>query len=166
MLGLLTPTEGEILIMGRPIYKVGLEAWRERLGAVMQEDQLFAGNIAENIAFFAPVIDMERVKESARLAAVEKDVLAMSMGWQTLIGDMGAALSGGQKQRILLARALYKQPSILLLDEATSHLDTKNERLVNEAICKLQLTKVVIAHRAETIKMADRIFELPYHQKE
>ncbi|MBY0572584.1 MAG: ATP-binding cassette domain-containing protein, partial [Undibacterium sp.] len=163
MLGLLIPTEGEILIMGRPLMSIGLEAWREKLGAVMQDDQLFAGTIAENISFFAPVMDMEKVQECARLAAVEQDILAMTMGWQTLIGDMGAVLSGGQKQRVLLARALYKEPSILLLDEATSHLDTNNERLVNEGIRELKVTKVVIAHRAETIDMADRKIELPSH---
>jgi ATP-binding cassette subfamily B protein RaxB len=82
------------------------------------------------------------------------------MTWQTLIGDMGAALSGGQKQRLLLARALYKQPSILLLDEATSHLDVERERLVNDAIRALSVTKIVIAHRQETINMADRIITL------
>jgi len=126
----------------------------------MQDDQLFAGSIAENIAFFAPTIDFKRVEECARLAAIESDILEMPMTWHTLIGDMGAALSGGQKQRVLLARALYKEPNILLLDEATSHLDVARERLVNEAICALKVTKVVIAHRQETINMADRIISL------
>lgn len=160
MLGLLTPTEGEILIMGKPLSAIGLSAWRDKLGAVMQDDQLFAGTIAENIAFFAPETDMQRVQECARIAAIEADILAMPMSWQTLIGDMGSALSGGQKQRLLLARALYKQPDILLLDEATSHLDSKRERLVNDAIKNLKLTKVVIAHRQETIDMADRKIDL------
>jgi ATP-binding cassette subfamily B protein RaxB len=92
---------------------------------------------------------------------VEEDILAMPMQWQTLIGDMGAALSGGQKQRLLLARALYKQPDILFLDEATSHLDVGCERLVNEAVSALKLTKVVIAHRPDTIRMAGRVIALP-----
>jgi ATP-binding cassette subfamily B protein RaxB len=79
------------------------------------------------------------------------------MGYQTLIGDMGAALSGGQKQRVILARALYKQPSILFLDEATSHLDVDSERAVNEAVRRLKLTKILIAHRPETIVSAERV---------
>jgi ATP-binding cassette subfamily B protein RaxB len=160
LLGLLQPTEGQVFVMGQPLNAIGLSAWRDSLGAVMQDDQLFAGTIAENIAFFAPNIDLQRVKECAQLAAVESDILAMPMTWQTLIGDMGAALSGGQKQRLLLARALYKQPSILLLDEATSHLDVERERLVNDAIRALSVTKIVIAHRQETINMADRIIAL------
>lgn len=160
MLGLLQPTEGEILVMGRPLNAVGLTAWRECLGAVMQEDQLFAGTVAENIAFGDPELDLERVQHCARLAAIHEDVLAMPMGWQTLIGDMGAAISGGQKQRLLLARALYKQPRVLFLDEATSHLDAQRELQVNEAIQSLRLTRVVIAHRQETIERAGRVIRL------
>ncbi|MEC5160713.1 MULTISPECIES: peptidase domain-containing ABC transporter [unclassified Janthinobacterium] len=160
MLGLLTPTEGEVLVMGRPLAAVGLQAWRARLGAVMQDDQLLAGTIADNIAFFSSPPDLERVGACARMAAVEADVLAMPMAWQTLIGDMGAALSGGQKQRLLLARALYKRPDILFLDEATSHLDVGCERLVNESVSALKLTKVVIAHRPDTIRMAGRVITL------
>lgn len=159
-LGLVQPTEGEILVMGRPLGAVGLRAWRECLSAVMQEDQLFAGTIAENIAFADAVLDMDRVQYCARLAAVEADVLAMPMGWQTFIGDMGAAISGGQKQRLLLARALYKKPRVLFLDEATSHLDTQGELQVNEAIQALRLTHVVIAHRQEAIECADRVIRL------
>jgi ATP-binding cassette subfamily B protein RaxB len=94
------------------------------------------------------------------MAAVEADVLAMPMAWQTLIGDMGAALSGGQKQRLLLARALYKEPDILFLDEATSHLDVACEQLVNDSVAALKLTKVVIAHRPDTIRMAGRVITL------
>ena len=79
------------------------------------------------------------------------------MGYNTMVGDMGAALSGGQKQRILLARALYKRPKLLLLDEATSHLDIDNERKVNEALKNLSVTRIIIAHRPETISSADRV---------
>ncbi len=90
-------------------------------------------------------------------ASVHDDVMRMPMGYQTLIGDMGAALSGGQKQRVILARALYKRPSILFLDEATSHLDVDSERAVNEAVRQLKLTKILIAHRPETIVSAERV---------
>lgn len=160
MLGLLAPTDGEILVMGTPLAEVGVQAWRARLGAVMQDDQLLAGTIAENIAFFDKPVNQARVLECARMAAVEDDVLAMPMQWNTSIGDMGSVLSGGQKQRLLLARALYKQPDILFLDEATSHLDVRCERLVNEAVSALKLTKVVIAHRPDTIRMAERVISL------
>ncbi|UTH74971.1 peptidase domain-containing ABC transporter [Chromobacterium sp. IIBBL 290-4] len=157
MLGLLKPSQGEVLVDGVPMQSLGLKQWRSRLGAVMQEDQLFAGSIAENIAFSANSPDMERVQVAARMAAVHQDVLAMPMAYQTLIGDMGAVLSGGQKQRLLLARALHKRPSILFLDEATSHLDVENEYRVNQSLRDLPLTRVVIAHRPETIAMADRV---------
>ena len=79
------------------------------------------------------------------------------MGYHGLIGDMGSSLSGGQKQRIILARALYRQPKLLFLDEATSHLDVGNEQLVNTAIRRLQVTRVIVAHRPETIASADRV---------
>jgi ATP-binding cassette subfamily B protein RaxB len=157
---LLQPSEGEITIDGKRLEQVGLADYRDRLGVVMQDDQLFAGSIAENIAFFADIIDQERVEECARLAAVHDAISQMPMGYATLIGDMGAALSGGQKQRILIARALYKRPSILLLDEATSHLDVAREHAVNEAISKSHLTRIIVAHRPETIASADRVIVL------
>jgi ATP-binding cassette subfamily B protein RaxB len=160
LLGLLEPEEGGIRIGGVDIRKYGLEAYRNLFGAVMQEDQLFSGSISDNITFFDPNPDLSRGELAARQAAVHEEVLAMPMGYETLIGDMGSALSGGQKQRLLLARALYRQPKYLLLDEATSHLDIFNEEKVNAAIRDLQITRIVIAHRPETIVSADRIFTL------
>lgn len=157
---MLKPTTGEIRIGGISLAHIGQHAYREMIGAVLQEDRLFAGSIAENISFFDPVTDMQRVKECAQIAAIKDDIQSMPMQYQTLVGDMGAALSGGQKQRLFLARALYRQPRILFLDEATSHLDTRRERSVNEAIKALELTRIVIAHREETIAMADRIISL------
>ena len=94
------------------------------------------------------------------MAAIHDEIMAMPMTYNTLIGDMGTALSGGQKQRILLARALYKRPSILFLDEATSHLDIAREAMVNTAIRSLKVTRVIVAHRKETIASADRVVEL------
>ena len=94
------------------------------------------------------------------MAAVHQDIEQMPMGYNSLIGDMGSALSGGQKQRILLARALYRQPRILFMDEATSHLDTKTESYVSNAIKNLNITRIVIAHRPETIASVDRVIEL------
>jgi ATP-binding cassette, subfamily B, bacterial CvaB/MchF/RaxB len=139
---------------------LSMAQYRNLIGTVMQDDQLFSGSIADNIAFFDPQPNTERVETCARLAAIHDDILDMPMGYQTLIGDMGTVLSGGQKQRVLLARALYKQPRILLLDEATSHLDVTRERQVSEAISYMRLTRIIVAHRRETVATADRIFRL------
>jgi len=157
MLGLRPFKEGQVLVGGQPLSKLGLSHLRNMVGTVMQDDALFAGSIADNIAFFDQQVDMAWVEECARKAAVYEDIVAMPMGFNTLIGDMGAALSGGQKQRILLARALYKKPKILFLDEATSHLDVAREAMVNEAIQALDMTRVIIAHRPETIASAKRV---------
>jgi len=158
--GLLQPTKGEILINGEPIKRIGLEAYRNMLGVVLQDDQLFAGSISENISFFSDGPDQGRIEACAILASVHDDIAAMPMGFGTLIGDMGTVLSGGQKQRVLIARALYRRPGILLLDEATSHLDVKREREVNEALRYVRATRLVIAHRPETIRAADRIIPI------
>jgi ATP-binding cassette subfamily B protein RaxB len=157
MLGLLKPVEGEIRVGGQTLGRVGLRRYRGMLGAVMQEDQLFAGSLADNIALFDPEVDQDRIESSARMAAVHDDIAVMPMAYNTLIGDMGTSLSGGQKQRVLLARALYRQPKLLFLDEATSHLDVERERQVNDAVKQLKVTRVIIAHRPETIQSADRV---------
>ncbi|OLI39524.1 ABC transporter, partial [Xanthomonas oryzae pv. oryzae] len=162
LLGLLTPSEGTIRIGGHDLHKLGPRNVRAMIGVVMQDDQLFAGSIADNIGFFDTDFDLERIKAAAQLAAVHEDIAAMPMGYHSLIGDMGSSLSGGQKQRIILARALYRQPKLLFLDEATSHLDVTRERLVNEAVKHLQLTKVIVAHRPETIASADRILVMEH----
>ncbi|MCC8471908.1 peptidase domain-containing ABC transporter [Xanthomonas phaseoli] len=160
LLGLLQPTEGVIRIGGHDLHKIGPRNVRAIVGAVMQDDQLFAGSIADNISFFDQDFDLERIESAARLAAFHEDIAAMPMGYHSLIGDMGSSLSGGQKQRIILARALYRQPKLLFLDEATSHLDVMRERLVNEAVKQLKVTKVIVAHRPETIASADRVIVL------
>jgi len=158
--GLLQPASGEVLLNGEPLSRVGIENYRAMLGVVMQDDQLFAGSIADNICFFAEKPDQGRIEECARLAAIHNDIVAMPMAYGTLIGDMGTVLSGGQKQRVFIARALYRRPSILLLDEATSHLDIDRERAVNEALRSARMTRIVIAHRPETIRAADEVVTL------
>jgi len=160
MAGLLQPTSGEIRIDDEPLARLGLDRHRAMIGVVMQDDQLFAGSIADNVAFFSGQPDRRRVEDCARMAAVHDDIAAMPMGYGTLIGDMGTALSGGQKQRVLIARALYREPALLLLDEATSHLDVGRERAVNEALKTVSMTRVVIAHRLETIRASDRVIAL------
>lgn len=160
VLGVLAPTEGEVFIDGIPIRRLGLAQYRRLIGAVLQDDHLLAGSIAENIAFFDPQPEDRRIEAAARVAAVHEEIHRMPMGYQTLVGDLGTSLSGGQKQRVLLARALYKRPKILVLDEATSHLDVFNERRVNQAIAGLKLTRIVVAHRPETIASAGRVISL------
>jgi ATP-binding cassette subfamily B protein RaxB len=160
MLGIHAPQAGEVLIGGVPLQRLGLTAWRDMIGTVMQDDHLFAGSIADNISFFAPDAEAEWIERCARVAAVHDEIEAMPMGYETLIGDMGASLSGGQRQRILLARALYKRPQVLFLDEATSALDVEREREVNQAIRKLRLTRIIVAHRPETIASASRVVVL------
>jgi ATP-binding cassette subfamily B protein RaxB len=160
MVGLLSAKKGGILIDRIPVGRMGLARYRELIGVVMQDDQLFAGSIADNISFFEEASSQGWVEQCARYAAIHDDIVRMPMGYATLVGDMGTSLSGGQKQRILLARALYKKPRILFLDEATSHLDTVGERLVNAAIKSLGITTVIVAHRPETIAMADRVIDL------
>lgn len=160
LMGVLKPVEGSIHIGAVLLEHVGNDAWRQQVGTVMQDDTLFAGSIAENICFFDPAPEPARIEASARLAAIADDIEAMPMGYQTLVGDMGTVLSGGQKQRVMLARALYKQPQVLVLDEATSHLDIKREAEVNASIAGLNITRIVIAHRPETIGAAQRVIEM------
>lgn len=157
ILGLLAPTEGEILVDNIPLQQLGLRAYRSLIGTVMQDDVLLAGSIMDNICFFENGASLERVQHFARLAAIHDDIAAMPMAYQTLVGDMGSSLSGGQKQRVLLARALYKEPKILALDEATSHLDVRNEARVNSVLAELNLTRIMVAHRPETIAAAERV---------
>ncbi len=156
LLGLLHPTEGKILVNGKTLTRAGMASYRERVGSVMQDDTLFAGSIAENIAFFDPQIDQERVDEAARLAIIHDDIMAMPMAYESLVGDMGSALSGGQKQRVLLARALYRRPQLLVMDEATAHLDAENEARVNASLKAQGVACIIVAHRPSTIATADR----------
>jgi ATP-binding cassette subfamily B protein RaxB len=158
--GLYPASQGEVLLDGQPLSWWGPRAIRSALGVVMQDDELLAGTIAENVAFFDDQIDMERVWQSLGQAAFRDDVQKMPMRAETLIADMGSGLSGGQKQRLLLARAMYRNPRMLILDEATSHLDLQRESQINEALKALRITRIVVAHRQETIAAADRVIVL------
>jgi ATP-binding cassette, subfamily B, bacterial CvaB/MchF/RaxB len=160
LLGTYAPTEGRVLVDGLPLAQVGVDRWRQGVATVMQDDTLFAGSIADNIGFFDPQPDLAWMVECARMAALHDDIERMPMAYQTLVGDMGTVLSGGQKQRLLLARALYKRPQVLILDEATSHLDVESEAQVNAAIAALSVTRIVVAHRPETIRSVQRVVDL------
>ncbi|SDA93675.1 peptidase domain-containing ABC transporter [Sinorhizobium sp. NFACC03] len=160
MAGLIQPTSGQILFDGASLNSIGVANYRNHIGCVLQEDRLFAGSIADNICAFDPAADRNWIKHCARSAAIHDEILLMPMGYETRVGDMGCSLSGGQRQRIILARALYRRPAILLLDEATSHLDETNEAAINGAVRTLPMTRIIVAHRPSTLKMADRIIRL------
>ncbi len=157
-MGLIQPTEGQVVIDGRPLSAFGVRSYRREIAAVMQDDCLLAGSIAENISFFDVDQQMERVRSCASRLGIDKDIDTLPMGYESLIGDMGSVLSMGQRQRVLLARALYKHPKLLFLDEPTANLDPANAELVQELIASLEMTRVVVTHDPDFAKLADRCF--------
>ena len=160
LLGLLEPGAGKIVIDGVPLGPATLSAWRARIGAVMQDDYLLTGTLADNIAFFDPHPDQRAIEHSARLACIHNDIIKMPMSYHSLISDMGAALSSGQRQRILLARAFYRDPDVLFLDEGTANLDPETENRIASVIAKLKITRIVIAHRPALVERADIVIKL------
>ncbi|NIF59341.1 peptidase domain-containing ABC transporter [Enterobacter sp. Ap-916] len=157
ILGIHTPETGDIRTFGVPHTHPHYVQVRQRIGTVLQDDQLFRGSISDNIIFFSEERDQTRMAWCARMALIDADIMAMPMGYQTLVGETGGTLSGGQKQRILLARALYKRPGFLLLDEATSHLDMESEIIISQTLKDSGLAVLLIAHRQETLASADRV---------
>jgi ATP-binding cassette subfamily B protein RaxB len=157
LLGLVEPEAGEVLVDGLPLARFGHRSFHAQVATVLQDDSLFAGSLADNIALFDERIDMDGVVAAASAAAIHEDNVHMPMQYHTLVGDMGSTLSGGQKQRVLLARALYRQPRVLVIDEGTAHLDIGHERQVNAAIAAMGITRIVVAHRRETVEAAGRV---------
>lgn len=160
ILGLYQPSHGKIFYDGLEANKWGLASLRQQMGVVMQDDTLLAGSIAENISLFDEYPDRDRIREVARIASIHDIIEAMPMGYRSLVGDMGNTLSGGQQQRIMLARALYRQPSLLVMDEGTSALDLNTERQINAELKKLSITRIIAAHRPETLAAADKVIAL------
>jgi ATP-binding cassette subfamily B protein RaxB len=158
--GLYEPTEGEVLFDGLSMELLGLDVLRRQMGIVMQEDQLLAGSVAENIALFDPRIDMDRVRECARAALIHDEIMRFPMQYHSLVGDMGTSLSSGQKQRVLMARALYRRPRILILDEGTAHLDPQREAGVREMLRALPITRIIVAHSPAMAELGDRVLEM------
>lgn len=164
LLRLYEPSSGSILIDNHNINNIGLESLRRHVGLVSQDTMLLPGTVAENIGYrdLMSNIDMEKVELAAQIANADEFIRTLPEGYRSQIGPRGSLLSGGQKQRLAIARAVYQKSSILVLDEATSALDSKSELLVRQAVERLMenYTVLVIAHRLETILMADRIFLL------
>ena len=157
---------GQILIDGYDICDVQIKSLRNQLALVPQENILFSGTVASNIAFGQKDYDAEVVEQAARIANAHDFIMALPQGYDTWVGERGVNLSGGQRQRLSIARAVLHNPKILILDEATSALDTESESLVQEALQRLMQgrTVFIIAHRLATIRNSDRIIVLEQGQ--
>jgi len=158
--GLYKATDGSVYIDDICVTEYFPKYITRQIAVVSQSDNLFAGSIAQNISSFDQEFDMNTVYTAAYKARIHDEIVQMPMGYNSLVGDMGSALSGGQKQRILIARALYQNPKVLIMDEGTSNLDLDNEYEINEALSSLSITRIVVAHRPETINTADRIIDI------
>jgi ATP-binding cassette subfamily B protein RaxB len=160
MVGLLGPTDGAVLIDGIMLPVWGERAYRSQVATVMQDDHLLTDSIMQNICFFEEFPDHARIAEAAKHACIHDDIGRMPMGYRTVVGSLGTTLSAGQRQRVLLARALYRQPRLLFIDEGTANLDVDLERRINEMLSKLPITRIHVAHRPQTIALADRVIHL------
>ncbi|HHI88786.1 MAG TPA: peptidase domain-containing ABC transporter [Hellea balneolensis] len=160
LLGLYAPVEGQILIDGQDLATLPTARWRRRIGVVMQDDKLLSGTIADNISFFDPQVDMQKVYKAAMAAQIHEEIAAIPMHYLSMVGDMGSVLSGGQRQRVLLARALYQQPDVLFLDEGTANLDQNTEKAIAKVLQEMHITRIVVAHRPALIGISDQIITL------
>ncbi|MEL7432266.1 MAG: ATP-binding cassette domain-containing protein, partial [Chlamydiota bacterium] len=162
LIGLYQPTNGCIVVNGRPLTDYCLEDWRRHIGVVSQDTFIFNDSILENLRYGRPEATLEKVVECTKAAQAHKFISALPKGYDTVVGERGYRLSGGQRQRLALAQALIKQPEILILDEATSALDSESEKLIQEALnqFKQNRTIIVVAHRLSTIASADKILVL------
>ncbi len=162
VMAFIRPTSGAVLIDGRDLAGLRLGSYRALFGVVMQDNFLFDGTIAENIAYGAPRASQAAIAEAARVAHCDEFIEKFELGFETVIGERGVRLSGGQRQRIAIARAILADPKILILDEATSSLDSESEALIQDGLDSLRRgrTTFVIAHRLSTIRSADQILVL------
>lgn len=162
LLRLFKPSEGEILIDGKPITAISIESWRHRVGYVAQDVFLLNASIEDNIRFYRPDLSKEAIIAATQQANIYDFIMGLPEGFSAMTGDRGVMLSGGQRQRIALARALAGSPALLILDEATSALDSASEKLIQESIRALHgsVTVLIIAHRLSTIEHVDRLLVL------
>jgi len=160
LLGFYPPTQGLVRVDGQALTSRDMSLYRSEIGVVLQDDQLFSGTIADNIAFFDADPDMNRVQDAARAADIHSDIEKLPMKYLSLVGDMGSSLSGGQKQRIFIARALYRKPSILFMDEGTANLDIESEKAIIKSLAGLPITRDIIAHREAMLSGSDRVLTI------
>ncbi len=157
LLGFEKPEKGSVFYDGWDLNSLDPRSLRRQIGVVIQNGQLFQGDIFSNITISAPQLTLEEAWEAAETAGIAQDIREMPMGMQTVISEGQGGISGGQKQRLMIARAIAPKPKILIFDEATSALDNKTQKQVSDALDKLQCTRIVIAHRLSTIRNCDRI---------
>ena len=157
LLGFETPERGAVFYDRHDLSKIDPRSLRRQIGVVIQNGQLFHGDIYSNITISAPHLTLAEAWEAAEIAGLAQDIREMPMGMQTIITEGQGGISGGQKQRLMIARAVAPKPRILIFDEATSALDNKTQKQVSEALDGLKCTRIVIAHRLSTIQNCDRI---------
>ena len=157
ILGFELPTSGVVRLDGVDAMTLDVRALRRCISTVLQDDDLIAASIYENVTLAAPGASIEDVRHALQAVGLWEDVSRMPMGVATIVGEGGCSLSGGQRQRILLARALVRKPRILLLDEATSALDGASQEAVRKTLASLDCTKVIVAHRLDAVADCDRV---------
>ena len=148
------------MVDGKDLRSVNKGAYRRQLGVVLQNGKLISGSIYENITITAPEANMARVNEVIAQVGMKDDIAQMPMGLHTMLSENCNTISGGQQQRILIARAICGSPKILIFDEATSALDNMTQAAVSSSLDKMNVTRIVVAHRLSTIKNCDRIIVL------
>jgi subfamily B ATP-binding cassette protein MsbA len=158
------PTTGRVLVDGHDLMTIKVRDYRSRLGVVLQDNFLFDGTIAENIAYGNPHATREEVKAVSKIAHCDEFIQSFEKQYDTIVGERGVRLSGGQRQRVAIARAILADPRVLILDEATSSLDSESEAFIQDGLRSLRRgrTTFVIAHRLSTIQSADQILVLEH----
>lgn len=160
LLGFEKPNKGAVYYDGKDLNSLDLTSLRKRIGTVMQDGNLFTGDIYSNIVVTAPEMTLDDARKAAELAGIKDEIESFPMGMHTLVSDEGDGISGGQKQRIMIARAIVFHPKVLIFDEATSALDNITQKKISNSLDSLKCTRIVIAHRLSTIKNCNRIIVL------